>query len=138
MLANQFGVLPYRTSSEGSIEVMLITSRNTRRWVIPRGNPIGGLLPHLSAAREAYEEAGVIGHISEEAIGSYKYLKVLKGGGGRPTRVYVFPLTVATQLATWVESGQRNTRWFSLAKASKAVRERGLRRLIEQLGDRVG
>ena len=135
MLKNQFGVLPYRTSDAGHIELMLITSRSTRRWVIPRGNPIGGLPPHLSAAREAYEEAGIIGHISEDAIGSYKYLKRLKGGGMRPTQVHVFPLAFAMQLGEWAESHQRDTRWFNLKKATTAVEERGLRRLIRKFGE---
>lgn len=134
MSKKQFGALPYRAHCESQIEVMLITSRSTRRWVIPRGNPIVGLPPHMSAAREAYEEAGVIGHINEDAIGSYEYLKRLKGGGLRSTRVHVFPLAFATQLGSWVESHQRDTRWFSLKKAAAAVDERGLRRLIQGFG----
>lgn len=130
ILKSQFGVLPYRTSGAGHIEPMLITSRSSRRWVIPPGNPIRGVPPHLWAARQADEEAGIIGHISEDALGSYEYLKRLKGGGVRPTQVHVFLLAFARQLGKWAESHQRDTRGFTLKKAATAVQERGLRRLI--------
>ena len=60
------------------MEVMLVTSRGSRRWIIPKGWPKRGILPHDMAAKEAFEEAGVIGKVSERSIGSYPYDKVLE------------------------------------------------------------
>ncbi|HPU15489.1 MAG TPA: DUF47 domain-containing protein, partial [Polymorphobacter sp.] len=58
---DQIAALPYRRDADGDMRLLLITSRETRRWVLPKGNPIDGLDPHLAAAAEAYEEAGVTG-----------------------------------------------------------------------------
>ena len=60
-MLTQYGVIPVREAADGRVEVLLITSRETRRWVVPKGWPIKGLKPHASAAREAFEEAGLIG-----------------------------------------------------------------------------
>ncbi len=70
-MLTQYGVLPLRLASDGSPEVLLITSRDTRRWVVPRGNPISGKSPAESAAQEAFEEAGIVGAVEPEAIGHY-------------------------------------------------------------------
>lgn len=133
----QYAVLPYRTDEVGKVEVMLLTSRETRRWVIPKGWPIGGLEPHLSAAREAYEEAGLIGFPSPQALGHYDYGKRKKGGKIVPARVEVFPLVVQAQLDNWPERDQRETRWFPVEAAAGAVHEAGLANLILALSSRV-
>lgn len=135
--AVQYAVLPYRTDGAGKVEVMLLTSRETKRWVIPKGWPITGLEPHLSAAREAYEEAGLIGFPSPQAIGYYDYGKRMKGGKIVPARVEVFPLAVQTQLETWPEYHERETRWFSIEEAAGSVHEGGLANLILALGSLV-
>lgn len=129
----QYAALPYRRRDGGGIEVMLVTSRETRRWIIPKGWPIAGAKPHASAAREALEEAGVVGRADAKAIGTYRYTKRLKNGAEARCKVAVFPLEVKTQRKRWREKGERKTRWFDLAKALKAVQEQGLRRLLRKL-----
>ncbi len=109
---------------------MLITSRGTRRWVIPKGNPIAGLAPHEAAAHEALEEAGVTGTACAAAIGEYRYFKRRKNGTMREVTVTVFPLAFGDQLDDWLEQDERDTRWFDLADAAMAVDEPDLQRLL--------
>ena len=77
----QYGALPYRVTKTRGIEYLLVTSRETGRWIIPKGWPIEGMKPAKTAAREAYEEAGVRGTVSDKAIGNYSYKKELRGRG---------------------------------------------------------
>ena len=128
----QFGVLPYRETKKSGLEIMLITSRETRRWVVPKGWPIKGMKPSASAAREAYEEAGLRGVTANRSIGSYVYDKrLVEKHTTVPCEVKVFPMRVRRQAATWPESAERETRWFSPAAAIEAVEEAGLKRIIE-------
>lgn len=129
----QYAAVPYRRNEDGETEVMLLTSRETRRWVIPKGWPIRGAKPYASAAREALEEAGLIGRTAMEAIGTYRYDKRLKNGIETRCKVEVFPLEVTTQRKRWREKGQRKLRWFTLRDAAKAVQEPGLRKLLRRL-----
>lgn len=126
----QYAALPWRLGPEARIEVMLITSRETRRWVIAKGWPIEGLTPHASAAREAFEEAGVVGETWEEPVGAYFYEKRLKSGKLRPVTVEVFPLRVDEELPDWPEKGQREKRWFAAKEAAALVHETQLQTLI--------
>ena len=113
------------------VEVLLVTSRETKRWIIPKGWPIKGLSPKKSAAREAYEEAGVLGAIRNKPIGRYVYNKMLNERTvAIPCQVRVFPLRVRRQGKTWPERQQRDARWFPAAAAAKAVMETGLQALI--------
>ena len=91
----QFAALPFR--DEDGLQVMLVTSRETRRWVLPKGWPIKGLKPHSVAAREALEEAGLTGRMSKEPIGSYRYRKRLRNGAALTCEVDVFPMAVLKQ-----------------------------------------
>jgi 8-oxo-dGTP pyrophosphatase MutT (NUDIX family) len=126
----QYGVLPYRQGPVGRTQIALVTSRESRRWVIPKGWPERGLAPHAAAAREAREEAGLIGEVGHEAIGSYRYLKRMSGGTSVLCEVRVFPLRVRRQFATWPERMERRRKWFSRQGAARAVDETGLRELI--------
>ncbi|MGA7540209.1 MAG: NUDIX hydrolase [Steroidobacteraceae bacterium] len=127
----QYGALPYRKSKTAGVEVLLVTSRETKRWIIPKGWPIKGLSPKKSAAREAYEEAGVLGAIRNKPIGRYVYNKMLNERTvAIPCQVRVFPLRVRRQGKTWPERQQRDARWFPAAAAAKAVMETGLQALI--------
>ncbi|WP_255602637.1 NUDIX hydrolase [Glacieibacterium megasporae] len=110
--------------------MLLITSRTTKRWIIPKGNPIRGLLPHLAAAREAFEEAGISGVVKAEAIGSYGYAKVINDGTTRAARVDVFPLAVLGRAKHWPEQHERVTEWFGLNDAANAVEEPELKLII--------
>ena len=108
----------------------MITSRETRRWVIPKGNPIRGLPPHLAAAQEAFEEAGISGIPCPSALGSYRYWKRRDDGRFKDASVEVFPLAVTLEADEWPERTQRERRWFSLSDAAAAVEEAELTRLI--------
>jgi 8-oxo-dGTP pyrophosphatase MutT (NUDIX family) len=126
----QYAALPYRRGSNSRTEVMLVTSRETGRWVIPKGWPQKRKKPHVSAAREAREEAGVVGRIEHDPIGSYSYKKRLKSGVLVPCEVCVFPLKVDRQKKGWPEKKEREVRWFSRTEASRAVGEPALRNII--------
>lgn len=125
----QFGALPYRFV-RGELSVLLVTSRRTGRWVVPKGHPIRGLSPPASAAREALEEAGVEGVVTPRAIGAYPYRKRLFLGLWRRARVTVFPLRVEKLLETWPEASQRQRRWFVPDEAASVVQPSVLRDLI--------
>jgi 8-oxo-dGTP pyrophosphatase MutT (NUDIX family) len=106
----QFAVLPWHIATNGRREVMLLTSRETGRWVIPKGWPIKGLKPREVAAREAYEEAGLVGSINgKRPFGIYHYEKQLPEGG-LLCAVLVFLFQVDQQLDDWPEKDQRETR----------------------------
>jgi 8-oxo-dGTP pyrophosphatase MutT (NUDIX family) len=117
----QYAALPWRRSNSAT-EVMLITSRGTGRWIIPKGWPMKRRPPHSTAAREALEEVGVVGQIGKKSIGSFSHRKVLKQGRSVVCEVEVFPLEVTRQRKTWPEKGQRKVQWFSPSDAAKAVR----------------
>ncbi len=113
----------------GETLVMLVTSRETRRWVLPKGWTEKRLALHEAAAKEAFEEGGIVGAAAAEAVGSYRYRKRLPGGRSAPCRVSVFPLRVERLLEEWPEQGQRERRWFTLADAA-AVEEADLAALL--------
>jgi len=128
-MITQYGVLPYRVCAGGALELLLITSRERGRWVIPKGNPIPFLLNYESAAREAFEEAGVEGGIAPDPIGTYRYGKRRRGGDAAAI-VTVYPLLVSREAGDWPEREERNRRWFSPDEAANAVEEPELKALI--------
>jgi len=119
------------------MRVLLITSRETKRWVIPKGNPIRGLSPHLAAAHEAFEEAGVSGITCPSPLGSFRYVKRRKNGSLRNAKVDVFPLAVVSQADDWPEQDERETRWFDLPEAASLVEEPGLKSIITSFREPV-
>jgi 8-oxo-dGTP pyrophosphatase MutT (NUDIX family) len=126
--AIQYAALPYRRGEQ--LEVLLVTSRETGRWVIPKGWPMKAKLPYATAEREALEEAGVTGRIARQSIGDYPYAKRLAGGASLDCLVQVYPLEVLRQRAEWPEKAERTSRWFSLEEAAAAVQEPELAALI--------
>lgn len=124
----QFAALPFRT--DNGLQVMLVTSRETRRWVLPKGWPIKGLKPHSVAAREALEEAGLTGKMAKTPIGSYRYIKRMRNGAAMACEVGVFPMAVEKQRRNWPEREQRTTSWFALEDAAGLVDEPELRDLL--------
>ena len=127
----QFGALTYRKTKTAGLEILLVTSRQTKRWVIPKGWPIKGLKPSASAAQEAYEEAGVRGKIETRSMGSYVYQKLLDNKAVVvPCEVRVFALRVGRQEKVWPEIKQRQTRWFAPDEAMTSVDEDELKALI--------
>lgn len=133
----QYGALPFRFA-EGSLEILLATSRETRRWIIPKGWPMKGKSPHRTAEREAFEEAGLVGKIQHRPIGSYRYEKKMKDGAFVECEVEVFPLKVNTQRRRWPEYEQRETRWFAPSEAAASVQEPELATLIGKLQASLG
>lgn len=129
-MIEQYGALAYRYAAGGTVELLLVTSRETGRWIVPKGNRVEGLSPADSAAREALEEGGVEGDVAPHPIGTYRYVKQKKNGAVTPASVLLFPMRVTRQLGDWPEKEERDSRWFSLADAAASVAERSLRRLI--------
>lgn len=126
----QYAALPWRTAEPNELEILLVSSRDTRRWIIPKGWPMKGRRPHLAAAVEALEEAGLLGKIEKKTLGSYHYHKRLVNGAKLLCRVDVFAMKVLRQKKSWREKGQRVTQWVAPAKAAQLVKEPELARLI--------
>lgn len=132
----QIAALPYETGADGSMRILLITSRDTRRWVIPKGNRIKGLAGHRAAEQEAFEEAGIHGIACPAPLGRYRYDKRSPDGRSREATVEVFPLAVTSQHSQWPEQGEREVRWFPVAEAAEAVDEPDLRSIIAAFANR--
>ena len=129
----QYGALPYRVSNGSGAKFMLVTSRETRRWIIPKGWPKKGQSPRRLAAREAFEEAGVIGAIGKRALGSFSYEKRLKNGKMIECKVRVFPLEVKRQRKKWPEKEERRIKWLSASKAAEKVKDPVLSKIIRRV-----
>jgi 8-oxo-dGTP pyrophosphatase MutT (NUDIX family) len=131
--ALQYAALPCRVDADGRLSVMLITSRDTGRWVAPKGWPMAHRDGAGAAAREAFEEAGVLGVVSLPALGRFKYAKRLSPKRARRVEVEVHRLDVVEVLDDWPERGERTRRWFPPAEAATLVEEDGLSALILSL-----
>src|SRR6202161_1860942 len=128
----QFAALPWRIGAGGRRQIMLLTSRETGRWVIPKGWPMKGRKPAEVASQEAYEEAGLIGQIvGKRPLGNFHYQKQL-AKQERLCQVRVFSFRVERQLADWPEKAHRGTAWFDAAEAATLVAEGGLAGIIER------
>ncbi|RWF76082.1 MAG: NUDIX hydrolase [Mesorhizobium sp.] len=125
----QVAALPWRDTRHG-VEIMLITSRDTGRWVIPKGWPEAKELLCEAAAREAGEEAGLRGTISHHEAGRYFYAKALASGEEVPCEVLVFPLQVDKIADRWKEKRSRIRKWVSPAEAVRMVNEPDLGQII--------
>lgn len=129
----QYAALPWRRGD--GLEILLVSSRETRRWVLPKGWPMKGRKPHDAAAQEALEEAGILGKVAKDPFGAYRYLKRMKNGSAQPCEVLVFPFEVERERNTWPEQHERIRRWFAPAEAADAVDEPDLREVILAFGD---
>lgn len=135
---NQAAALPLRLKKSGTLKVLLVTSRDTGRWVLPKGWIEKGSKPHEAAACEAEEEAGVRGRIDNEAIGTFSYAKVLDRKTVQSVEVSVFPMYVCEVKDSWPESGVRKRRWVTPEQAAELVAEPGLAAIFEELDDALG
>ena len=133
----QVAALPWRKTTDG-VEVMLITSRDSGRWVLPKGWPEGAEDLSQAAAREAGEEAGLFGAVSRREVGHYFYAKTLSSGQDVPCEVLVFPLEVDKVAEKWKEKGQRKRKWVSTAEAVRMLKEPDLCKLILAFGGNPG
>lgn len=128
-ILKQVAALPVRVNAHNKIEILLITSRDTGRWVIPKGGQPNGLTKAQAAEAEAFEEAGVKGDICSSKLGTFEYRK----DGQIDASVSVYRLDVTTVLKKWPEKGERRRKWFSAKQAAELVDERDLSRLIAGL-----
>jgi 8-oxo-dGTP pyrophosphatase MutT (NUDIX family) len=127
----QYGALPYRFTQDAELEILLLTTRQSKRWIIPKGWPIKGLRPAKSAAREAFEEAGVRGQVGAKSVGFFAYDKILDENGVLVScEVRVFPLLVKRQSETWPEIEQRVVQWVAPDKALALIEEPELKALV--------
>lgn len=125
----QYAALPYRIE-DGHPMVLLVTSRETKRWILPKGQPERKLSPHQVAEAEAYEEAGLIGTVFKTAFAQFDSFKRLKSGREVPCLMRVFLLEVTHELAAWPEKAERQRRWMTPGEAALLVTEPGLARVL--------
>jgi 8-oxo-dGTP pyrophosphatase MutT (NUDIX family) len=121
-----------------ALEILIVTTRQSRRWIVPKGWPIKRLTPSKAAAREAFEEAGVRGKIGARAIGVFRYKKAAGENGDDPDyEVKIFPLLVRRQSSTWPEFGERVVQWVDPEKAISLIREPELKSMVAKFAKRA-
>ncbi len=130
----QVGALPYRRREDGSLEVLLVTTRGTGRWMVPKGWPMPGKSHAEAAAQEAFEEAGVRGPANPVELGRFQHEKTRFPAPSLNCTVAVFPMPVERVLTRWPERGQRSRRWFSIDDAARAVQSPELGAIISRIG----
>jgi 8-oxo-dGTP pyrophosphatase MutT (NUDIX family) len=134
---HQVAALPWRKTGNG-IEILLVTTRTTKRWVVPKGWTMDGKADHEAAAIEAFEEAGVCGTVEAEPLGNYGYSKLLNNGSARHVKVRVFALVVDKVLEDWPEKAERQRQWVQLPQAFVLIGELELLPIIATFAKREG
>lgn len=132
-VAKQIAALPVHWDNKGNLRVLMVTSRDRGRWVMPKGWTMDGKKPWQAAKIEALEEAGAVGIVSDRAIGTYHYRKRLEKGRAIQCKVTVYPMIVDKLKRRWKERKERKRHWFSLGKAAKLVDEPELTDLLKAL-----
>ena len=129
----QTGAIPWRCGARG-LEILLVTSRDSPRWLIPKGWPMRGKTLAAAAAQEAFEEAGVEGDIEPRPFGSFAHVKQHRLLGTIDVKIVAHALAVRRELAEWPEEEERSRQWFSPAEAEEKVGTAGMRLLIRRFG----
>ena len=132
-IGEQIAALPLRWDAKDRVRVLMVTSRDSGRWVMPKGWEMDGKKPWAAAEIEALEEAGAKGYIGRDCIGTYRYPKILDDGRVIPCLVRVYPMVVDKLLRDWKERKERKRRWFSPKAAAKRVDEAELAALLLSL-----
>lgn len=135
-MAVQTGALPWRIAKGSKPEVLLVTGRRSRRWIIPKGWPMLGRSLADAAAREAYEEAGVHGTVDPKPLGSFRHIK-RNVFGSLEVEILVHLMSVHEELPDWPERGQRNRRWFTVKEAVAVIESKELCAMIARVGKRL-
>jgi 8-oxo-dGTP pyrophosphatase MutT (NUDIX family) len=130
--SRQVAALPIRLAADGTILILLVTSRETKRWIIPKGWPWRDRDDWTAAAEEAREEAGVLGHVQSDPIGFFTYDK-RRADTLTPVRVAIYQLDVTDVLEDWPEQRQRQRAWFTPAVAASLVVEPELQQVLRGL-----
>lgn len=133
---SQFAALCYRLSGNKP-QILLITSRGTGRWIVPKGWPMDGMTPAECAGQEAWEEAGVIGRAHDQCLGLYSYNKMADSKDGFPCVAMVYPVRVKRIARDFPEKGQRRRKWFSQKKAAALVVEPELARILRDFDPKI-
>ena len=134
-LIQQAGVIPYRFR-RSKLEILLITSSRSGRWVVPKGHIEPDMTPRQSAITEAFEEAGINGKVPKTSFGTYSYEKA-DDKCGQSYRVEIFAMRVTYVMKNWPEEFRRTRTWMSPKEASDSVRENELKQLIKSLADEL-
>ncbi len=132
---SQFSALCYRIVRDKP-QILLITSRKTGRWIVPKGWPMDGLTPAQCAAQEAWEEAGVVGKPQDRCLGLYSYNKG-PSSGGLPCVAMIYPVKVKSLAQDFPEKKQRRRKWFSPKKAAARVSEPELARILRDFDPKI-
>ena len=132
-MRTQFAALCYRVK-RGKVQILLVTSRGTKRWIVPKGWPMAGVSAKEAALREAWEEAGVQEYeVEQSPVGAFDYDKHLDEGYDAPVEAQVFLLKVTKLADTYPESHERQRKWVSASEAANMVQEPGLKALLQQM-----
>lgn len=123
----QSGVIPYRLRN-GKVEILLVTTRDRQRWVMPKGGIVNGMTPPASAAKEAWEEAGVIGQVEANKLGTYKYRK---RGKVYSVKMYLLPVEIVS--SNYPEASSRYRRWLDAKQAIKLIKQAALKRILKAI-----
>lgn len=131
----QIAALPWRIFADGTLRIMIVTSRTNAKWMLPKGWPMDGKSDPEAALIEAYEEAGVSGSVSSSPLGSYHYTKLFADGSSKASQAIVYPIRVSSEEKVWDEKHQRERKWVRPRKAARMVFERDLARFLSDLSD---
>lgn len=131
--ARQVAAVCYRQTRAGK-KVLLVTSRGTGRWIVPKGWPIKGLEDPQAALQEAWEEAGVkSADIQTDPVGTYDYDKKRAGGNITPVQAQVYLAEVESMAESYPEDHQRERQWFTQEEAASRVQEPELKAILRDL-----
>jgi len=136
--AKQVAAVPWRLNGDGELEVLLVTSRISRHWLVPKGWPISGKNDRQSALQEAFEEAGIQGSATKKPLGKFEYLKIGNDGTDTPCSVSVFGISNVELLDDWPERGQRDRQWYLVDAAAAVVFVPGLAAMLSLLAIKDG
>jgi len=118
----QFGALCWRQQND-EVQVLLVTTRRSQRWILPKGWPVHDATPAEAALTEAWEEAGVVGKVKTSCLGIFSYCKGLPDDSNLPCVVAVFPVKVKELENDWPEKESRKRKWYSLKQAANLVED---------------
>jgi 8-oxo-dGTP pyrophosphatase MutT (NUDIX family) len=133
---SQFASLCYRVK-QNRTEILLITSRRSGRWIVPKGWPEIGMTPAEAAMKEAWEEAGVVGRTQDRCLGLFSYTKIVEDGTDLPCVVMVYPVRVKSLARDYPEAGERRREWFSAKRAAQKVEEPELARILRDFDPKL-
>lgn len=134
----QYGVLPWRVGRKGDLRILLVSARARQGWGVPKGWPVEGRAPFMSAALDAFEEAGIVGDIDPRPLTDYRYPRSGEDEAARICRVTLFAMRVRGTLSHWKERGERQRRWFAAAEAADRIEDVELARFVRVLASRPG